>query len=137
MKIELSEVINHPVSDVFTFYADDHLQNHPRWDSEMQLSRATDGDVGVGTVFNRRHTHFGDPVEGSMRVIDFERDELFGLAVDDGMGEFYIWLRFEADGEDSTKVSATADVPSMPDSADASRLIGVAERWLHNTENLI
>jgi hypothetical protein len=72
-----------------------------------------------------------------MRVIDFERDELFGLAVDDGSGEFYIWLRFEADGEDSTKVSATADFPSMPDSADASRLIGVAERWLHNTENLI
>lgn len=51
MKIELSEVIHHPGSDVFTFYADDHLQNHPRWDPEMQLSLATDGDVGVGTVF--------------------------------------------------------------------------------------
>jgi hypothetical protein len=90
LKIELSEVINHPVSDLFTFYADDHLQNHPRWDPEMQLSLATDGDVGVGTVFNRRHTHFGDPVEGSMRVIDFERDELFGLAVDDGMGVLHM-----------------------------------------------
>jgi hypothetical protein len=65
LKIELSEVINHPVSEVFTFYADDHLQNHPRWDPEMQLSLATDGDVGVGTVFSRRNTHNGDPVEGS------------------------------------------------------------------------
>ena len=38
MKFELSEVIAHPVSDVFEFYVDDHLQNHPRWDHEMQLS---------------------------------------------------------------------------------------------------
>ena len=137
MKFEMSEVINHPISDVFKFYADDHLENHPRCDPEMQLALVTDGNVGVGTVFNRRNTHFGDPVEGSMRVTDFERNELFGLAVDDGMGEFYIWLSFEADGKDSTKVTATADVPSMPDSADASRFIGVAKRWLHNTENLI
>lgn len=137
MRIELSELINRPISDVFTFYADDHLHNHPRWDPEMQLSLATDGEVGIGTVFNRRHTHFGDPVEGSMRVIDFERDGLFGLAIDDGFGEFYARLRFEQVGEDSTKVSAMVDVPSMPESADASRLIGVTERWLHNTEDLI
>ncbi len=137
MRIELSEVINRPISDVFTFYADDHLHNHPRWDPEMQLSLATDGEVGIGTIFNRRHTHFGDPVEGSMRVIDFERDGLFGLAIDDGLGEFYARLRFEQVGEDSTKVSAMVDVPSMPESADASLLIGVTERWLHNTEDLI
>ena len=61
MKIELSEVINHPISDVFAFYADDHLENHPRWDPSMQLSLATDGAVGIGTVFNRRHTHFWGP----------------------------------------------------------------------------
>lgn len=137
MKIELSEVINHPISDVFTFYADDHLQNHPRWDSEMQLSLATDGAIGIGTVFNRRHTHFGDPVEGSMTVIEFERDKLFGLAIDDGFGEFYARLRFEQVGESSTRVSAVVDVPSMPDSEDASQLIAVAEKWLHNTEDLL
>ena len=86
--MERSETINRPVSEVFAFYADDHLQNHPRWDPEMELSLATDGEVKIGTVFNRRHTHFGDPVEGSMTVIEFERDQLFGLALDDGFGEF-------------------------------------------------
>ena len=50
MKIEMSEVINHPISDVFKFYADDHLENHSRWELEMQLSLATDGEVGIGTV---------------------------------------------------------------------------------------
>jgi len=137
LRIELSEVIDHPISDVLAFYADDHLENHPRWDPEMQLSLATDGDVGIGTVFNRRHTHFGDPVEGSMTVIEFERDELFGLAIDDGFGEVYARLGFEKASDSSTNVSAIVDVPSMPDSADASVLMAVTERWLHNTEDLI
>lgn len=133
----MSEVINHPISDVFRFYADDHLENHPRWDPEMKLSLATDGDVGIGTVFNRRHTHFGDPVEGSMTVIEFERDQAFGFSIDDGLGEFYGRLRFEEAGESATLVSTLVDVPGMPDTADDSRLRSIAERWLHNTENLI
>lgn len=137
MRIELSELINHPISDVFSFYADDHLQNHPRWDPEMTLSLATDGAVGIGTVFNRRHTHFGDPVEGKMTVIEFERDQRFGLAIDDGFGEFYARLGFEAVGESATRVTAVIDVPHMPDSADNSRLMSIAKRWLHDTERLI
>ena len=137
MKVELSEVVHHPISEVFAFYADNHLENHPRWDPEMQLSLATDGEVGIGTVFNRRHTHFGDPVEGSMTVIEFERDELFGLAIDDGFGEFFARLAFEEAGVSATKVSAVVDVPDMPESADATLLTSVTERWLHNTEDLI
>ncbi len=103
----------------------------------MQLSLATDGAVGIGTVFNRRHTHFGDPVEGSMVVVDFERDQMFGLAIDDGFGEFYARLSFEALGDDSTVVSAVIDVPHMDESSDATRLIEITERWLLNTEHLI
>ena len=137
MRIELSEVINHPISDVFEFYADDHLENHPRWDPDMQLSLATDGKVGIGTVFNRRHTHFGDPVEGSMTVIEFERNQAFGLVIDDGNGEFFGRLRFEQVGESATRVSALVDVPHVPDDADDSRLRSITERWLHNTEALI
>lgn len=133
----MSEVVNHPISDVFEFYADNHLENHPRWDHEMELSLATDGEIGLGTVFKRRHTHFGDLVEGSMKVIEFERDQAFGLAIDDGFGEFYGRLRFEAVGESATRVSALVDVPGMPDDADSSRLRSITERWLHNTEKLI
>ena len=133
----MSEVINHPISDVFKFYADDHLDNHSRWDPEMQLSLATDGEVGIGTVFNRRHTHFGDPVEGSMTVIEFERNQAFELAIDDGNGEFYGRLRFEAVGDSATKVSLQVDVPGMSENADISLLRSITERWLHNTENLI
>ncbi|MCJ7780402.1 MAG: hypothetical protein MUQ27_06210 [Acidimicrobiia bacterium] len=43
MRIELSDVISQPISEVSSFYADDHLVNHPRWDPAMQLSLATHG----------------------------------------------------------------------------------------------
>ena len=43
---------------------------------------------------------------------------------------------FEEVGESATKVSAVVDVPDMSESADASLLTNVTERWL-NTEDLI
>lgn len=132
----MSKVINHPVSDVFRFYADDHLKNHPRWDHEMQLSPGTDGEVGVGTVFNRRHTHYGEPLEGSMTVTEFERDHVLGFSIDDGQGEFYGRLRFEPLQESATRVSVSIDVPGMPDTADDSMLRSITSRWLDNTEDL-
>lgn len=137
MRIEMSEEIKHPVSDVFRFYADDHLRNHPRWDHEMQLSPATEGQVGVGTVFNRRHTHFGEPVEWSMTVTEFEREHVFGFSIDDGQREYHGRLRFEPVGESSTRVTASVDVPGMPDTADDTMLRSIMGRWLHRTEDLL
>lgn len=102
----------------------------------MQLSPATEGDVGVRTVFNRHHTHFGDPMEGSMTVTEFERGLVIGFSIDDGQGEFYGGLRFQRVGEASTRVSVLVDVPAMPDTADDSMLRSIGERWLQ-TENLI
>ncbi len=66
MELHSTAVIQRHVSEVFGFYGDDHLANHPRWDPTKELVQVSEGPVGVGTVFNRRHTHFGRPVEGSM-----------------------------------------------------------------------
>lgn len=137
MRIEMSEVIDHPVSDVFRFYADDHIKNHPRWDHEMQLSPTREGEVGIGTVFNRRHTHFGEPVEGSMTVTEFERDQIFGFSIDDGQREYYGRLLFEPVEESVTRVSASVDVPGMPDTAEDSMLRSIMDRWLKKTQDLI
>ena len=72
-----------------------------------------------------------------MTVIEFERNQAFGLAIDDGNGEFYGRLRFEAVGDSATKVSLQVDVPGMSENADISLLRSITERWLQNTENLI
>ncbi len=57
------------------------------------------------------------------------RDRAFGVAIDDGLGEFYARLGFEATGATGTKVSAVVDVPHMDESAHVSGLNEVAERW--------
>lgn len=132
----MSEVINHPISDVFTFYADDHLENHPRWDHEMQLSQVSDGEVGVGTVFKRLHTHYGDPVEGSMTFTRFERDEALAFTINDGGGDWYGRMSFEAIADSKTRVSISVDLPGRPETADNSLLRKIGQRWL-DTEDLI
>lgn len=121
---------------MFAFYADNHLANHPGWENEMELRGETDGEVAVSTVFRRRHTHYDDPVEGSMTVTEFERDDSFGFTIDDGLGEFYGRMTFEAASDSATRVTASADVPGMPEAGDSSLVRSIMERWL-NTENLI
>jgi hypothetical protein len=37
LHIEHSHVINKPVIKVFHFMADEHVKNHPRWDSDIEL----------------------------------------------------------------------------------------------------
>ena len=136
MRVERSETIEHPVSDVFAFYADDHVLNHPRWDPDAALSLATDGAVGIGTVFHRSHPHYGEPAEGTMEVVEFERDQVFGLVIDDGYGELFARLSFEPVSAATTRVSVMIDIPDA-EGLDQGHLVAVAERWLHHTEDLI
>jgi len=42
MKVEVSQVIDRPISTVFCFYAHDHVRNHPRWDPMMELEQISD-----------------------------------------------------------------------------------------------
>ena len=70
--IQVSQVINRPVDEVFHFYARDHVRNHPRWDPDMELERISPGPFGVGTVIRRRNSRSGTPVEGTMEVVEFE-----------------------------------------------------------------
>ena len=77
MKVEVTQTIDRPVATVFDFYARDHVRNHPRWDPMMELEQITDGPIGVGTVIRRRHSHFGDPVDGLMEVTEFEENHAF------------------------------------------------------------
>jgi hypothetical protein len=81
--ISVSETIDRPPSVVFDFVAVHHLANHPRWDPMMELRQLTDGLIGVGARFHRRHTRVGTPVEGTMEVVEFVRDASFGVVIHD------------------------------------------------------
>jgi uncharacterized protein YndB with AHSA1/START domain len=118
MKLELSQVINRPPSEVFRFFATNHVQNHPRWDPKMELEQLTDGPIGVGTVIHRRHTHTGAPVEGTMEVVEFVPDQAFGMVIKDGPIEMHSQMTFEPEGPHATRVTGLLDVPSMAEPMD-------------------
>ena len=72
--VEYSHVINRPVEKVFHFVVVEHVKNHPRWDSDIELWLDTDDPIGVGTLIHRRNTRSGTPVEGTMEVTEYEHN---------------------------------------------------------------
>jgi hypothetical protein len=70
VKVHVSQVIDRPVADVFHFFAEEHVRNHPRWDPFMRLEQISDGPIGVGTIIKGINSRSGTPVEGTMEVVE-------------------------------------------------------------------
>lgn len=111
--IEVSEVIERPVSKVFQFFAREHVRNHPRWDANMKLEQLTPGPIGVGTMIRRINSRSGTPVEGTMQVTEFEDDRSFAMLIQDGPVEMRGRVVFETVGENQTRLTTTIDIPGM------------------------
>ena len=111
VRIEVSEVIDLPVGEVFSFYADNHVQNHPRWDPDIELSLDEDESLGAGTIIRRRNSRSGTPVEGTIEVVEFERDRAFGVVINDGPMKVPGRATFESLEPTVTKLTVTAEFP--------------------------
>lgn len=122
MELEVEQYIDRPPADVFRFAATDHVLNHPRWDPVMELKQVTDGPIGVGTTIRRRHTHYGDPIEGMMEVVEYEPDRAFGMVIHDGPMEIRSRMLFEPEGEDGTRVRGFVDIPSATSPIDPAAI---------------
>lgn len=68
LQFESSQVIDRPIEKVFHFFAVEHVRNHPRWDSDIELWLDTDSPIDVGTIIHRRNKRSGTPVEGTMEI---------------------------------------------------------------------
>lgn len=119
MKIEVEEQIERPVDVVFKFYADEHVRNHPRWDPYIELWLDSEAPIGVGTVIRRRNSRSGTPVEGTMEVVEFERNQAIGMLTRDGPMEIRGRVTFESLGPELTKIALTVDFPGMDESMGA------------------
>lgn len=115
--VEYSQVIDRPVSDVFHFMAEQHVQNHARWDSNIELEQKTDGPIGVGTVLRRRNTRYEEPVEGTMEVVEYKPNEAMGTVIKEGGFEMSGRITFEGVGSSQTRVTRSAKVPTSVDEA--------------------
>ena len=135
VSVEVSTVIDRPVSQVFRFFADEHVRNRPRWDPDMHLEQVSDGPIGVGTVIRRRNTHFATPVEGTMEVVEFERHAAMGVVIHDGTCETRSRVTFEAVSPEQTELVIRAEMMDL-DESFASHITSMVERSARNIKRL-
>ena len=137
VRIEHSQVIDRPVDIVFHFYADEHVRNHPRWDPDIQLEQLSEGPLGVGTMIRRRNSRSGTPVDGTMEVVEFERNRAMALLIHDGPMELRGRTTFEAVGDHQTRITTVLDLPGMDESMDRSLLLSKLEASGQRRKQLI
>jgi uncharacterized protein YndB with AHSA1/START domain len=126
-KIEVSEIIDRPVADVFRFFAVEHVRNHPRWDPDIELWLDKPGPLQVGTVIKRRNRRSGTPVEGTMEVVEFEPNRAIGMLIHDGPAVMNGRTIFEDAGDNRTKITTLIEIPAMDEAADPSFLLSRLE----------
>jgi hypothetical protein len=136
VNVELSQEIERPVGVVFRFYADDHDRNHPRWDPDIELWLDSDEPIGVGTVIRRRNSRSGTPVDGTMEVVEYERDRAFAVVNHDGPMEIRARATFDAVTPSSTRLTLFAEIPAL-DEAMQGPMTEAIQRSLRRMKELI
>jgi hypothetical protein len=135
--IQGSQTIDRPVSIVFHFYADEHVRNHPRWDPDIHLENPSGEPLRVGTLLKRQNTRSGTLVEGSMQVVEFERDRLIGMLIHDGPAEMRGRAVFESTEGNRTRITVSVDIPAMDAGADTSFIKGRLQHSVDTLKRLI
>ena len=128
LQLMSSQVIDRPIDKVFRFYAVDHVRNHPRWDSDIELWLDSDAAIGVGTIIRRRNKRSGTPVEGTMEVVEFEPTRVFAVVIHDGPADMRGRTTFEAVNDSQTKITIIIDIPGMDENTDKTFLNSRLER---------
>jgi len=123
VQIQYSQVIDRPVEKVFHFMVDEHVRNHPRWDSDIELWLESDSPIGVGTVIHRRNHRSGAPVEGRMEVVEYEPNRAFSTVIFDGPVEMLGRITFEPEDDDRTAITMYIELPHMDEPMDKSFLM--------------
>jgi hypothetical protein len=123
-----SQVIDRPITDVFRFFAHDHVRNHPRWDPDIQLEQLSEGPIGVGTILRRINSRSGIPVEGTMEVVEYELNKSMAMVIHDGTTEMRGRTTFETVSPNKTALTTYIEIPGMDDSMDKTFLLSRLER---------
>jgi uncharacterized membrane protein len=123
VQVRYSHVIDRPVEKVFHFMVDEHVHNHPRWDSDIELWLEDESPIEVGTIIHRRNRRSGTPVEGTMEVIEYAPNQAFSTLIYDGPVEIRGRVTFEPAGGERTTVTMFIELPGMDETMDTSFLM--------------
>lgn len=136
VELQVSESIDRPVANVFHFFAEEHIRNHPRWDPFMRLEQISDGPIGVGTIIKRINSRSGTPVEGTMEVVEYEPNRAIGMLTHDGPVEIHGRTTFEAVGDAQTTLTISVEIRGMDESMEGM-MTGAFQKSLQNIKQLI
>ncbi|MDJ0496448.1 MAG: SRPBCC family protein [Acidimicrobiia bacterium] len=136
MEIQVSTVVDRSLATVWDFYAVHHVENHPRWDPDLELEKLSDEPLGLGTRIKRRNMRYDVPTEGSMEVVEFEPQRAMGVRIQDGPVETHGRATFSAVAPDKTAVTIWADFPGMDESM-ADKIRPLMERSAAAVKQLI
>ena len=136
VRVQLSQVINRPVADVFRFFAHEHVRNHPRWDPYIQLEQVSSGPIGVGTLIKRINSRSGTPVEGTMEIVQFEPDRVIGMLTHDGPIEIHGRATFDAVAKNQSVLTLHVEIPDMDKSME-SMMSSAIQGSLYNIKQMI
>jgi len=136
VQLQVSYVIDRPLSKVFHFMATEHVRNHPRWDPDIELEQISDGPIGVGTMIRRRNSRSGTPVEGTMEIVEFEPNRAVGMVIHDGPVEMIGRATYEAESHDRIRLTVNVGIPSMDESMGSMLSSGI-QQSLRNIKQLI
>jgi hypothetical protein len=110
----------------------------PGGDPDVKLEQITEGPIGIGTVIRRRNTHFDTPVEGTIKVVEFEPERVIASVIHDGPVECHGRVTFTEQGPGRTAITLTAEFPGMDESSmDVGRLRTLMDRSARNIKRLV
>jgi hypothetical protein len=132
MRISAAARIDRSVTDVWRWYAVEHVSNHPRWDPDMKLHQLTPGPVGLGTRIRRRNTRWGAPIDGEMVITEWVPEHVLGTHIVDANMAIDGRATLERVSAAATLLTIGIDVPGLDDSkAEVMR-----ERLQRTVENI-
>lgn len=137
VQLEVSQSIDRPVAEVFRFYAENHVLNHPRWDPDIDLWRESDEPIGVGTIIRRRNRRFGNVVEGTMEVVEYEPGRAFGLIIHEGPSTLSGRATFAADGPSRAILTVRAGFEGMDPEVGTTVIRPLMQRSVDNIKRMI
>jgi hypothetical protein len=135
MRLERSGIVDRPVSTVWDFVAVHHVENHPRWDPDVELQATSSEPLGSGSVIRRRTHRFGRTTEGTTEIAEFEHERRMESVTREGDAEFTGWIEVVAEGPERTRITLGGDMPV--DESMAERILPLMQRSVDTIRALI
>ena len=104
-------IIHKPISIVWSFCVENHVINHPKWDSDIKLEQLDSGPIRVGTVIRRINKRYGKTVVGTQTVTGLEKDKSVTFDIVEGPIKCRGGMLFEVLDPDNTKLTSFFEAP--------------------------